>query len=307
MPLNVEAGPPMACANMCGRPSWNGQPGEFCSTECRYGLPAQQRAPPPQQAPPDSSSPGALARPCRRQNRWGDGLVCQAAGTRCFFPDCYVPQKTVQQAILAFGTSAAEVDEIMQRGIELEQQLRTRGVDTVARHVSIIFAYTLESEAQIYCKLNRACRTLGPEEEQNLELYRDFLFHFDRAVSTLRNFVGCVYRAIDTQIDPAAYQVGNVITWQQNSSASRRQETIQQFLHMDGHRLRGTVFVIACSTGKDIRPFSAFPDEEEVLLTCNFHARVLRRVEANNEKLALLHMLAAYDISSVDVYELEEF
>lgn len=243
----------------------------------------------------------------RNQNRWGDGLASPASGARSFFPDGYVPQKVVQQSILSFGASAAEVDGIMQRGRELETHLRAKGCSMIPQYISVIFAYTEESEAEIYLKLNRACRTLGEVAEQNLALYRDYLFHFNKAVTTVQNFAGLVYRAIDTKIDPVMYRAGSVVTWQQFSSTSRTQALLPQFLHSQGAVLSGTVFVITCSTGKDIRDFSAYPHEEEVLLTCNFCTRVLNRVEADHEKRTLLGSLAPYEISGVDVYVLEEF
>ena len=57
-------------------------------------------------------------------------------------------------------------------------------------------------------------------------------------------------------------------------------------------------------TAKDIRHFSAFPGEEEVLFPPNSQFKVDRIVTSAVDKAALLTELTAYDLTDLNVYEI---
>jgi hypothetical protein len=119
-------------------------------------------------------------------------------------------------------------------------------------------------------------------------------------------YIGCAYRGLDAKLKASAYGVGETITWQQFSSASRKQQVARRFTTQQGDRLVGTLFVIECKTAKDIEDFSAFPEEAEVLLKYNTHFKVKSKVTDTAQKMQLLDDLSAYDLSLLDVYVLKE-
>ena len=58
--------------------------------------------------------------------------------------------------------------------------------------------------------------------------------------------------------------------------------------------------------GKEIEAYSAFPEEEEVLLKFNTFFKVTAKLQTEAEKKAELTDLTAYDLSLLDVYILHQ-
>ena len=58
--------------------------------------------------------------------------------------------------------------------------------------------------------------------------------------------------------------------------------------------------------GKEIEAYSAFPEEDEVLLKFNTFFKVTAKLQTEAEKKAELTDLAAYDLSLLDVYILHQ-
>jgi len=73
-----------------------------------------------------------------------------------------------------------------------------------------------------------------------------------------------------------------------------------------GKKLQGSLFVITSMTGRDIRHFSEYPDEEEVLFPPNSQFRVDKVLTQVEEKDSMLSDLSAYDLSELDVYVLQQ-
>ena len=55
------------------------------------------------------------------------------------------------------------------------------GLATDADHAAAIYAYTEESDHNLYGKLNFACRTLGGVAERQLAVYLNYLHHLSEA------------------------------------------------------------------------------------------------------------------------------
>ena len=132
------------------------------------------------------------------------------------------------------------------------------------------------------------------------------MHHLIQASTTLPNFTGKVYRGVDTKLNPTAYAVGTSITWQQFSSTSKSQQQARKFLTVNGSSLLGSIFVITVITAREIELFSAFPEEEEVLLGANSHFKVLSKLEGEAEKKAQLPDLSGYSMRDLDVYILKQ-
>ena len=101
--------------------------------------------------------------------------------------------------------------------------------------------------------------------------------------------VGKVYRGIKVLLNPDVYATDRRITWQAFSSSTKKQTAMLDFVNnLPGRKLQGSLFVIDSMTAKDIRHFSAIPDEEEVLFPSNSQFKVERVVtsRAGEEGLA---------------------
>ena len=115
-----------------------------------------------------------------------------------------------------------------------------------------------------------------------------------------------VYRGIGVKLAAHLYTPGKTITWQQFSSASKKQSVASNFVDKQGAKLIGSMFVIESSNAKEIDLLSVYPEEQETLFGCNSHFQVLRLITANADKKQALPDLAGYDLSNLDVYELNQ-
>jgi len=158
--------------------------------------------------------------------------------------------------------------------------------------------------------LNYTMRTPHTQKtptDTQLEFFADYIVHAERALSSLPTHVseqqGAIYRGIRVLLDPKLYSPGKQFTWQAFSSATSKQVATLDFVQvLPGRKLSGSLFVIHSITAKDIRHFSAFPSEEEVLFPPNSQFKVDRVVTSAPDKAALLSDLSAYDLTDLHVY-----
>ena len=173
---------------------------------------------------------------------------------------------------------------------------------------------TYTEETPLYGTLNYTMRTphtASTPTDTELKRYGDYIVHTERALSSLPTHVseilGNVYRGIKVLLNPDIYAPGKRITWQAFSSSTKKQSATLDFVNvLPGRKLSGSLFVIDSITAKDIRHFSAIPDEEEVLFPPNSQFKVEKVVTSEQEKKALLNQLGAYDMTDLDVYVLKQ-
>jgi hypothetical protein len=246
-----------------------------------------------------------------RVKRWGDGLESPAAGSRHFYPPGFTVTRDVPEAIEAFGLSSDHISQIMDAG---RAMATTASAPLTAKYAAALCAYTEDS--RLYPILTFTMRTphtlLNPTDTE-LKQYADFIVHTERALSCLPAHVselpghGMVYRGIRAILNPTVYAQGKVVTWQGFSSSTRKPLAILEFVdRLPGRKLQGSLFVIESITGKDIRHFSSFPGEEEVLFAPNSQFRVESVIASEADKKAALEQLAAYDMTELDVYVLKQ-
>ena len=248
-----------------------------------------------------------------RVKRWGDGLDAPAAGVRHFYPPGFEVTLEVSEAISWFGHSAAQVSQIMETG---RAKAATSAAPLAAVHAAALFAYTQEEPASLYSTLNYAMRTPHTSDtptDTELRRYADYIMHTERALGSLPTHVserpehGMVYRGIRALLNPEIYAPGRRITWQGFSSSTKKQLATLEFLSvLPGRKLQGSLFVISSITAKDIRHFSAFPGEEEVLFPPNSQFKVDKVLRKEEGKKMVLNQLAAYDMTELDVYVLKQ-
>ena len=265
-----------------------------------------------QPAPSRLPSPESVAQQApaaARVKRWGDGLEAPAAGARNFAPQGFEVTLEVPEAIARFGHSESHVERIMDAG---RANASTAPTPLAPTHAAALYAYT--EETPLYVKLNYTMRTPHTDRtptDTELKRYADFLVHTQSALGCLPPHVselqGKVYRGIKVLLNHDVYAPGKRITWQAFSSSTKKQTATLDFVNqLPGRNLMGSLFVIDSITAKDIRHFSAIPDEEEVLFPPNSQFKVEKVVASEQEKKALLKDLGAYNMTDLDVYVLKQ-
>jgi len=113
-----------------------------------------------------------------------------------------------------------------------------------------------------YYNLNVMLRERKPE---TLDTLKGYLYFLQKALSKLPNLDKIVYRGVpDTNIVQKHYTHGTKVYWTSYSSTTTNLDQAQSFAGPTG-----VVFKIKVFTGKDIKDYSPFPDEDEVLLSPN--------------------------------------
>ena len=118
-----------------------------------------------------------------------------------------------------------------------------------------IYLYTMGSP--IFSILNRHLRAM---DRQKLKPWFLYLKLFITALNRLPSFKGTVWRGTSERINfiPADYAIQ---TWWAITSTSKNLKFIEPFLGETG-----TLYAIETINGKDVSQYSAFPNEQEVIL-----------------------------------------
>eukprot|EP00667_Euglena_gracilis_P001919 EG_transcript_1918 len=186
------------------------------------------------------------------------------------------------------------------------QALRTPDVLRVLRETGSAFpACTLYSmESPVYLASNRSMRDWATDPSQ-FQVWKRFAFLLDFELQQLERFRGNAYRAIDFRVPLGLYEPGNVVTWNQPSSASSDPRVARGFLraHTAGTP-HGTIFILEAQTARPISQYSLFPNEKEVLFPAGTQFQVLRHTEAGMKEL--LQSVMRCNLSDVDVLEVRE-
>ena len=100
-----------------------------------------------------------------------------------------------------------------------------------------------------------------------------------------------LYRGVmgEVNLDKDHYHKGNLMTCPTLSSTSPDMEATKTFLAKGSKsgKATGTLFIIEKGWGYDIRPYSLFPDEEEILLEPEREFRVVSVLKAS---LTIIHL-----------------
>ena len=127
-----------------------------------------------------------------------------------------------------------------------------------------IYLYTMPTS--FHSKLND---TLRAGDRQQLEPWLAFLKLFIVALGKLPSLATIVWRGVSSDIS-SDFIDNPVQTWWTVNSCSRNLKVVESFLDE-----LGTVFCIETMYGKDIANYSAFPEEEEILLMPSTRVRLM--------------------------------
>jgi hypothetical protein len=152
-----------------------------------------------------------------------------------------------------------------------------------------ILLYTLEWEPQnksFYIILNNTLQTA------NRQLLRPWFLYLRLIITALTKLPSdsnyrTIHRGVKLDLS-AQYPKGSTVTWWGFSSCTAKIEVLSndQFLGRSGTR---TLFNIECQSAKDIKQFSFYPEEEEVLLPPARTFQVVGCLNQNNG-LHIIHL-----------------
>ena len=131
-----------------------------------------------------------------------------------------------------------------------------------------VYLYTM-SKSFFSC-LNIALRDQDRQDRHALKPWFPFLKLFMTALEKLESTTGTVWRGVNYD-DTLTYIDNDVHIWWGVNSCSINPRNVQPYLGENG-----TLFAIETTHGRNISAFSAFPDEEEVILMPGTRVRAPR-------------------------------
>ncbi len=138
-------------------------------------------------------------------------------------------------------------------------------------YLAAIAAYTYDTRSgapqQLYFQLNGALRQRGvAERDALLQTWGQFMHYMMKALSVLPDVKATCYRGYpDWSKVSHHYEIGAPIQWGAFTSTSTDVEAAKAFTD----KARGVIFKVTVLSGRDIRPYSFFAAEAEVLLSPN--------------------------------------
>ena len=152
-----------------------------------------------------------------------------------------------------------------------------------------VYLYTMEGgENSFYLALNNVLRL---KDRQAAKKWFPFLKLFDSALRKLPTVRRNLWRGITGNVS-RNYCKGQILTWWSVSSCSLSIESIEQFLPSGSV---STLFLIEASNGKNISGYTAFSDEEEVLLGLGTELRVEGKLVRDAGNLHIIQLLELSD------------
>ena len=127
-----------------------------------------------------------------------------------------------------------------------------------------IMLYTMSWEPLDQCLYMVLNQNLRQEDRDSIKPWFLYMKLLVTALSQLPHQSQTVYRGVKGNLGNL-YQSGSIITWWSFSSCCESIQTLQSstFLGTQGTR---TIFLIECYSGKNIRKYSYYPSEDEILL-----------------------------------------
>lgn len=153
-----------------------------------------------------------------------------------------------------------------------------------------IMLYSMEWEPRDKCLYYVLNQTLRNENRQRLKPWFLYLKLILTALAELPSSVLSVFRGIKRDMR-GEYPVGKILVWWGFSSCTTMIHVLQDE-ELLGNTSSRTLFVITCRSGKDIRKYSCFPSEQEVLLPAARQFKVVSCLNQNSD----LHIVQLEEI-----------
>ncbi|CAF1560505.1 unnamed protein product [Adineta steineri] len=156
-----------------------------------------------------------------------------------------------------------------------------------------IYIYTMEwDESSLYRVLNKALRD---ENRQGLKIWYPYLKLFDTALNKLPTVKEGLWRGVPVDIGKN-FKKNQVLTWWTVSSCSSSVDVIKQFL---GKRQTFTLFMIEALNAKKVSGYTAYEDEDEVILPIGTQFRVKSNPLKQSNDSHIVHLIEINDDQDV--------
>ena len=191
------------------------------------------------------------------------------------YPSDYIPHRELMACLRSFYSTNKESVKLFDDCAKTLNEkassasLPEKVKDMPIEYARAIICYTAELEGEssksAYKLLNKALRDKNFNE---LKKFRDLFYLLMRSFRSLdKEECSTMYRGLGgTAMN---FKVGDEITWSGFSSVSKRKEVAANFAK------NGFIFEIRGASGYPLSSFSAYPDEEEVLLDLDSKFRVV--------------------------------
>jgi hypothetical protein len=147
-------------------------------------------------------------------------------------------------------------------------------------------SYGINRSASIVARKSNG-EALAIVKDDDLKEASVILYHLVRGLAHLPYFWGVTCRAINlTEKELEHYKPGTLVTWLQFSSSSKGHEAPKSFT-----KDRNSRFIIQSLTGRSIKDFSIFPEEEEVLFLPHSTFLVIDHHEEQNIHFVYLRQI----------------
>lgn len=187
-----------------------------------------------------------------------------------------MPLVSLEEAVKPLTKHVPDVENEALRAKNKSQKPSKHGL-SVDEHASIRL-YTMESkprEKSLYYVLNANLRS------EDRSILKDWFLYLKLIITGLMKLPSSpqqLFRGVKMDLS-AAYQKGETIIWWQFSSCTDSMNVVQQFCGKTGQR---TTFKVDCYSGKDVRQYSDFPQENETLLVAATQFQVISNVKQGN-------------------------
>jgi len=175
--------------------------------------------------------------------------------------------ENIKSTLKGVISTHVEKTEVL-KDVQSQYKLSVAESTAIAYYTSDVSFLGENRELNVYRTLNTL---LAKRDIKKLELFKPFLYTLITGLGKLPNFVGTVFRALDSPISRLSkqYRAGSEVVWIAFTSTSKNKDMLTTF----GKKDKGTWMILNVKEGKDVSAFSLYP-EDEVLLLPNAHFTV---------------------------------
>lgn len=239
-------------------------------------------------AAPAASTPAAASAGGAVGNRFLDLLDEdgeQRAPIASLFPDTLPIPVSLEASLAAVAPQIATCAKLIKMASKKARKV-AKTLPHIPQHMlAAIVLYTMEDvadrEKSVYYILNKALRA---KVRANVKPWRDYIWLLLNALKLLPAASSVmVFRGMKVGAETLGDDYANdeEFVWSGFSSTATTVDVMQTFMGTEGPR---TLFTLELteSVGRDLRDFSLFPSENEILLPPNMQFEVVSRFDAGN-------------------------
>lgn len=201
----------------------------------------------------------------------------------------HVSLVTLEQAIEPLDTLVTGIRQMVQAVMErCEKLIGSLSLDEAAS----IMLFSMEAEPKEYCFYRTLNKVLQNEDLLQREPWRNYIQLLMRSLSKLPSMENeTLYLGIAGHTN-YQYSQGMMFTWKQFSFCATSRKNLEDVLGATGPR---TIFSVNSRSGRNIRAYSCFPVNDEILLPFSIKFKVIR-TEQESPDLSIIHLEEIHSI-----------